>query len=192
MIRARTSVASLLVFVGLMSVGFAALRVSSRLWANAMFSLAFGLLLVAVAGSIYRRGGVRAFCAGSALFGWAYFLATLGPSPLNALRDSMITTPLLIFLEAQMLEDVPVSPPGMARGLVAPTRRSSNFVELSPWSHWTATDRSNPFSSDSFNKIGHSLFCIGVALAGGVLCLRWQVARDAVGAGPPDRSSVKP
>ena len=56
MIRVRGSIASLLVGVGLLAVGFAALRVSSRLWASTLFSVALLSLVVAVAASIYRRG----------------------------------------------------------------------------------------------------------------------------------------
>jgi hypothetical protein len=44
------------------------------------------------------------------------------------------------------------------------------FVELTAWSHWTSTDRSNPFASDSFNRIGHSFFCIAIAIGGGAFC----------------------
>jgi hypothetical protein len=52
------------------------------------------------------------------------------------------------------------------------------FVELTAWSHWTSTDRSNPFASDSFNRIGHSFFCIAIAIGGGGFCQFLHNSRD--------------
>ena len=116
--RARVSIAMLLVYVALIAVGLAALRVSSRLWANVGFSLAVTLLVAAVAGLIYRRGPRRAFWVGFALFGWPYLLMAFGPSPFNAWRDLLVTTPALV--------DPGRLPAGRrhARGSLAPARRS--------------------------------------------------------------------
>jgi hypothetical protein len=138
------------------------------------------LLVVSVAEVIYRPGRPRAFWGGFALFGWTYFLAAFGPTWLAPWRDMMITAPALAILEDQLLERAhPPMPTG--RGAMPPSTRVSNtgYSELSPWTYWTAPDRSNPFSSDSFNRIGHSLFCIGIAMAGGVFCHYLRDFRDS-------------
>ena len=179
MSRTRVPLSALLVVVGLMAVGFAALRVSSRLWASACFSVALLMLVVAVAELIYRRGRVRAFWGGFALFGWTYLLIAFGPGPLTAWRDLLVSAPALAILEEKLLEPaVPSRPVG--RGVVPASTRisSTGYSELSPWSYWTATDRSNPFSSDSFNRIGHSLFCLAIATAGGAFCQHLRDNQD--------------
>jgi hypothetical protein len=180
MSRARLSIATLLVAVGLIAVGFAALRVSSRLWANACFSAALLLLVVSVAEVIYRQGPPRAFWGGFALFGWTYFLAAFGPTWLAPWRDMLITAPALSILEEQLLETPAPTKPAV-RGAIPPSTRvsSTGYSELSPWTYWTAPDRANPFSSDSFSRIGHSLCCIGIAMAGGVFCLYLRELRDS-------------
>ena len=80
----------------IISVGLAALRVSSRLWANVGFSLAITLLVAAIAGLIYQRGASRAYSLGFVLFGWPYLLIAFGPAPFNAWRDLLVTTPALL------------------------------------------------------------------------------------------------
>jgi hypothetical protein len=168
----------LLVYVALMAVGLSALRASSRLWANVGFSLAVTLLVAAIAGMIYRRGERRAFWVGFALFGWPYLVMVFGPSPFNAWRDLLVTTPVLVILEDYLKGATPPVTP--TRPLVpGATRYGVNtFVELTPWTHWTASDRSNPFASDSFNRIGHSFFCIAIAIGGGVFCRFLYNSRD--------------
>ena len=97
----------------------------------------------------------------------------------------MITAPALAILEEQLLETpTPTKPTG--RGAMPPSTRvsSAGYSELSPWTYWTATDRSNPFSSDSFNRIGHSLFCIGIAMAGGAFCHYLRDLRDSSSPSP--------
>jgi hypothetical protein len=181
--RARASIAMLLVYIALFAVGLAALRVSSRLWANVGFSLAITLLLAAVAGLIYLRGESRAFALGFALFGWPYLLITFGPTPFGNWRDLLVTKPALAILE-EYLKDAapPVTPPPVTPprplGPGAARMSGTRFVELTPWTHWTAPDRSNPFASDSFDRIGHSFFCIAIATAGGGFCRFLYHSRD--------------
>ena len=186
MIRSRVSIATLLVVVGLMAVGFAALRVSSRLWANASFSVVLLSLVVAIAALIYRQGPRRAFWAGFALFGWTYLILVFGPAPLNGWKDWLVTVPVLAMLEERLLiEAAPNAtgrPPASSR--VIPRAPQAAYAELTPWSYWTATDRSNPFSSDSFNRIGHSLFCFGIAMAGGAFCRFLRDTRDEPSSSP--------
>ena len=184
MIRARASIATLLVVVGLLAVGFAALRVSSRLWACVCVSTDLLALVVSVAASIYRRDSVRAFWLGFSLFGWTYLILSLGPAPLNGWRDLLVTSPVLSMLEDKLLDVPTPTMRGPASTAMGTRRASGPYPELTPWIYWTDTDRSNPFSSDSFNRIGHSLFCLGVALGGGVLCRYLHDSRDSSGPSP--------
>jgi hypothetical protein len=176
--RARASIAMLLAYVALVAVGLAALRVSSRLWANVGFSLAVTSLVAAIAGVIYRRGAGRAFWVGFALFGWSYLIMAFGPSPYNAWRDLLVTTPVLVILEDYLQDPLTSTAPGRLLVPAAARPRRALFVELTPWSHWTATDRSNPFASDSFNRIGHSFFCLAIAIGGGAFCQFLHNTRD--------------
>ena len=171
MIRPRASVAMLLLVVGLMAVGFAALRVSSRLWASACVSTALLGLVGSIAAILYRRGASRAFWVGYALFGWTYFLIAFVP-PLNTMRELLVSAPALGILEEKLLDDPPPpTKPGGRTGLPISNRVSSlGYTELSPWTYWTDTDRSNPFASDSFSRIGHALFCLAIAPGGGAFC----------------------
>jgi hypothetical protein len=171
MFRLRASMAMMLTVVGLTAVGFAALRVSSRLWACVCVSSAILALVVSIAGIIYRRGSTRAFWVGFALFGWTYLIVSLGPAPLNAWRELLVTAPILSILEDQMLDvPTPTMRPPPSATLTPAARRSLTFTELTPWVYWTDTDRSNPFASDSFSRIGHALFCLMIAMGGGVFC----------------------
>jgi hypothetical protein len=169
MFRLRASMAMMLALVGLTAVSFAALRVSSRLWACVCVSSAILALVVSIAGIIYRRGSLRAFWVGFALFGWTYLISSLGPAPFNAWRELLVTAPLLSMLEDQLL-DAPTPTMRSPGSTGLPGRRPSGSSELTPWVYWTDTDRSNPFASDSFSRIGHALFCLGIALAGGLFC----------------------
>ncbi len=183
MIRARSSIAGMLAAIALLAVGFAAFKVSSRLWAAAMFSFALFCLVAAVAATIHRRGATRAWSGGFALFGVTYLLAALGPPPLNAWKDWLITTPFLAVLEEQLRESPPTMPipPAISgtrptrivptTGRIASARPTGGSGELTPWGFWTTTDRSNPFGNDSFLRIGHSVCCLIVASLGGVFCL---------------------
>ena len=154
-------------YVGLIAVGLAALRVSSRLWANVCFSLALD-----VAGGRGRRPDL-----------------SRGPTPglLGRVRPLRLALPArgLRPLAVQRLarppghhtrcspswritaagrrprrRPGPASRPGAARPRPAAIRRADSLDALD------GLDRSNPFSSDSFNRIGHSFFCLGIAIGG--------------------------
>ncbi len=171
--RLRTSITSLLILTAMLAVGLAALRVSSRLWANSLFSVALLCLVGSVAGLIYKKGRTRAGFVGFSFFGWTYFLIAFGPTPFSGWKEMLVTTPILAILEDKLLEmPAPnsIKPSSPANSRISPAQPRAGFVELTPWNYWTATDRSNPFASDSFLRIGHSLFCLAIATLGGLFC----------------------
>ncbi len=78
--RIRFNIASLLVVVLILGIGFAALRESSDLWDGGIFSLTLGVLLVSILLAIHRGDARRAFWLGFALFGGGYLVLSLVPS----------------------------------------------------------------------------------------------------------------
>ena len=71
--RPRFSIASILAIIGIVGIALAAFRDPSYLWASVTFSTAFAALVLAIINVLYSRGARRAYWAGFALCGWAYF-----------------------------------------------------------------------------------------------------------------------
>jgi hypothetical protein len=67
---------ALILFLGF---GFAALRNADEFWASATYTLAIISILVALLGAFARKGKARMTWAGTAVFGWVYFLIHLLP-----------------------------------------------------------------------------------------------------------------
>ncbi len=70
----RFSLLMLLGIVALAAVNIAALRTGDWFWCRLLFTLTLTVHLAAILGAVYRRGSVRAFWIGFALFGWTYLL----------------------------------------------------------------------------------------------------------------------
>jgi hypothetical protein len=83
--RPRLSIGSALTIIGILGVALAAFRDPSYLWANVTFSTAFAALVLAIVNVLYSRGARRAYWAGFALCGWAYFAICSVPG----LRESL-------------------------------------------------------------------------------------------------------
>ena len=86
--RIRFNIASLLVAVLFVAVGFAALRESSDLWDSGLFTLMLTVLLISILLAIHRSDARRAFWLGFALFGWTY----LGLSLVPPIETRLMTT----------------------------------------------------------------------------------------------------
>ena len=78
--RFRFSIASLLVVVLFVAVGFATLRKSSDLWESGVFTLTLAALLISILLAVHRTEFRRTFWIGFALFGWIYLGLFLVPS----------------------------------------------------------------------------------------------------------------
>ncbi|MGZ3413087.1 MAG: hypothetical protein ACXWNX_04645 [Isosphaeraceae bacterium] len=76
----RFSIASLLLVVLFVAVGFAALRESNETWNSGVFTLTLAALLISILLAIHRTESRRAFWIGFALFGWIYLGLSLVPS----------------------------------------------------------------------------------------------------------------
>ncbi len=73
----------------------ATLRYTTRLWADAAFTLALAAIAVAILGTIYRTGATRAFWVGALLGGGGYLMLAYGPWIGESARPHLVTTPLL-------------------------------------------------------------------------------------------------
>jgi hypothetical protein len=81
------------------AVGLAALRDPSEFWASALFTLIIFVLLVAVLGTVARRGSSRVAFLGFTLFGGSYLIVAFGPWPWvnsDGLRPPPLVTRLLL------------------------------------------------------------------------------------------------
>ena len=68
----------LLIAVGYIAFGCAALFSASSFWWILTYSLSLTLLFSALLGTIYRVGAKRAFWVGVSIFGWGYILLMVG------------------------------------------------------------------------------------------------------------------
>ncbi len=75
----RFSIRSLVFFILICGVAFAAIKESTDWWEKGTFSVAVLVLLLSTLLASVLAGGRRAFWLGFALFGWAYLLLSLIP-----------------------------------------------------------------------------------------------------------------
>jgi hypothetical protein len=185
--QVRFNIASLLVVVLLLGVGFAALRESIDLWDSGIFTLTQTALLISVLLAVHRTESRRSFWIGFALFGWAY----LGLSSLPSIESRLMTTKGLAYLRSKLSE----------RSLKTNTVQHAGSWSLAPHnevqnprnnaagndgivvSHevWlfdrTSGRRLNGWSgaTENFVGIGHSLFALLLGMLGGQLSRRlWR------------------
>ena len=103
--RFRFSIASLLVVVLFVAVGFAALRESSDLWESGVFTLTLAALLISILLAVHRTESRRAFWLGFAVFGWIY----LGLSVVPSIESRLMTTKALTYLDSKVPGRSPAS-----------------------------------------------------------------------------------
>jgi hypothetical protein len=183
MSRVRFNIASLLVLVLVLAVGFAALREANDLWDSAVFTLTVGLLLGSVLLAVHRTERRRAFWLGFAIFGSTY----LGFSLVPPIETRLLTTRGLSYLDSKMpgrSSDVVVFR-YPTTGTVAPgdpvqavaftpqgTRIASSYKgKVRLWD--TASGRLlGSGDPGTFVRIGHSLFALIFAWLGGLISRR--------------------
>jgi hypothetical protein len=193
----RFSIARLAAIICLCGVGFAALHSPSYLWANAIFTAALVLLLIAAIRTVFDRGRSRAFATGFLIAGGTYFAACFVPVVREAICVRLVTEPLLDLTYPIVAPTQPPPPPtaaspGMYGGMMGSSGSSAMAMMMmggmgstppapapppSRWSAWTEPDRTvgvgfqigtvNLVSSEAYRQIGHSLAVIVVGILGG-------------------------
>ncbi len=119
MSRLPFSMATMIAAVFVIAVGCAALRFANDFWAGTLFTAALIVLLYALLALIVRRGSVRLFWAGFALFGWVYMLLTVGPWFSDHVRESFVSPTLLRLLHARLATPASAPAPSSPGQLVA-------------------------------------------------------------------------
>jgi hypothetical protein len=94
----RFNIASLLVIILVLGVGFAALRESSDLWQSGVFTATIVILLSSILLAVHRTESKREFWVGFALFGCVY----VGLSLMPLVEFRLITTKALGYLDSKV------------------------------------------------------------------------------------------
>jgi hypothetical protein len=167
MSRIRFTIASLLVVVLLVAVGFAALRESDDLRERGVFTLTLGVLLVSILLALHRTDSRRAFWIGFALFGWTYLGLSLVPS----IESRLLTTKALAYLNTKVpgrpaVRNVAFTPDGR---LLATS--GQGHVRLWDAATGKPLDGGNG-TTENFVRIGHSLLALVAGWFGGQLSRR--------------------
>ncbi len=97
--RFRFSIAGLMAAVAVSALAAAALRSASPVWSSAMLLLLWGVLGLAIAGALCRKGSERSWWIGFALFGCGYAVLAFWS---DSNSDSLPTTTLLVFLDSKL------------------------------------------------------------------------------------------
>jgi hypothetical protein len=183
--RFRFSIASLIGFILICGVAFAALKESNDWWEKGTFTLLVLVLLVAVLLAIHRGGVRRAFWIGFVLFGFVYLLLSVIPPVESRLISSQALGYLYSKLPGQSGQNivltVTTSGPGaptLQNGTIAfnssgtqlaTTNNGSvrrwNVTTAQPLNWWGGTP-------ENFVKIGHSFTAVLLAWLGGILSRR--------------------
>jgi hypothetical protein len=185
--KLRFSIASLLLLILVLGVGFAALRESNDLWQSGLFTALLAILLLASLLAVHRRESERAYWLGFALCGWIYLGLTLVPS----LETRLITNKALTYLDSKIpgrnativnlrIIQAGTSALGTQTSNVAFTLDGTQLVagnaSTIKWNvatgkllgGWSGT-------TESFVRIGHTLLALLVAWLGGQLSRRlWR------------------
>src|SRR4051812_18918210 len=101
--RFRFHLATLVILVLVLGVGFAALRESTDIWGSGIFTVTLVILLISILLAIHRTGKRRAFWLGFALFGAAY----LGLSLVPPIESRLITTKVLASIDSRVPRSIP-------------------------------------------------------------------------------------
>jgi hypothetical protein len=194
--RFRFNIASLLIVVLFIAVGFAALCESNDLWDRGLFTLTLGLLLVSILLAIHRAESRRAFWIGFALFGAAYLGLSLVPS----IESRLMTTRALMYLDSM----VPGRPPAsnLYSAIDSWVRRNQfQAAAFSPDGRLLASASQGQarvwdmttgklvgawrVTTENFVRIGHSLVVLLAGWFGGLLSRRLYRASSATDASAP-------
>ena len=190
--RFRFHIGTLLATVLILGIAFAALRESNQIWDSGAFTLTLGILLTSVLLAVHRIEKRRALWLGFALFGSAY----LGLSLVASIEPRLITSKVLAFIDSKLPRSVSgafeyfdYDNDGDVDLFVAKNPQPSALyvnkgngkfedvtttVGLDYTGNGTLVLNNSAGlaavgTSESFKRIGHSIFALLVAVFGGLL-----------------------
>ena len=178
----RFSIASLLLVVLFVAVGFAALRESNETWNSRVFTLTLAALLISILLAVHRTESRRTFWIGFALFGWIYLGLFLVPS----IESRLITTKAFAYLDSKLacrsVRGFSVRSSATNSGIPS---KQVQAVAFTPDGNQFATSSQGVVrfgyvrtgkllggwigTTENFIRIGHSLLALIAALMGGLL-----------------------
>jgi hypothetical protein len=186
MLKLRFNIASLLVIIFILGVGFSALRESSDLWESGVFTLTLAALLISILLAVHRLGSRRAFWLGFALFGWIY----LGLSLVSSIESRLFTTKALGYLDSKVLRPTldglayfDYDNDGLMDLNVVDNKGNGTLEDVTAAAGSSPAGKQASFSNilagpslkgsigntENFVRIGHSLLAVVAALMGGRL-----------------------
>ena len=182
--RIRFHLGTLVILVLLLGVGFAALRESNETCDSSIFTLTLVVLSISRLLAIHRTEERRAFCLGFAAFGSAYLVFSLVPS----IESRLITTKALAFLDSKVPRSIPAADAlydivvvNKSRPIAVDVNKGNgnlkNMAVVAGSNRLFSRILAGPslvgFSdtTETFVRIGHSLFVLIAAFVGGQLSL---------------------
>jgi hypothetical protein len=170
--------ANMLVLVGILGVGMAAMRDGSESAARAAFTIMIAGLAVGLLGAVVLRGSPP--WTGFAMFGWGYAALAFVPVSQPAFQPLMLTTPLLD-LVIEWLYGIPPQPevpsyrqsrngPGddQRLPLTAEEMRKENEFQIQWNAHWAGYGEFEP-RIKAAHTIGNSILALTYGFVGAIL-----------------------
>jgi hypothetical protein len=169
MSRIRFSLAGLLAFTLFVAFICAAFRYATDVWASVVVSVAAALLLLGLLAAILRPTA-RPFWIGFALFGLAYYYASVGPGG-AALLPHLVTTRLLEYLESKLASPTSSAQAGDDVAWVLDATVRQNAIDAMVLRKLWAYQQQPIYPVlplANFQVIGHSALAILIGLVGGM------------------------
>lgn len=181
--KPRVSILGLMGVIALVAVATVALREANDLWASCLFTLTLFLLGLACLGGVFCRGRSRAFCAGFAAFGVGYLAVCYGPWAKSEVGPHLATTRLLNWAGPRVMRNSKSWAAGLYTVLVEGKGASSSPATLDTFQPEVFLLSGNAVipgggATDSFLRVGHSIFALLAALIGGMAARHF---RDSAG-----------
>jgi hypothetical protein len=179
--RIRFTIGGLLTVIFCVAVATAALRASTDLWENAVFSTTLFVLATSTLLAVHRTGGKRAFWLGFVVFGGVYLSASVMPS----IDSRLLTTQGLTYLDSKIPDrsrEVLVLTGSAITSSTASTAQAMGGSTAVRWNVsttpypgsavrlWTTTGRllgGSSGTTENFLRIGHCVLALLFAFIGG-------------------------
>jgi hypothetical protein len=174
--RFRFTIGRLIVVIALTAAAIAALRESTAICVQVVFSATIVIFLTSILLAVHRRESSRAYWLGFALAGVVYGIV----SEIPTLEPRLVTSPALTYLASRRPDFsqssldalASASPANMVRSVAF--SRDGRSLAISGSGNVRLFDVSGAAvvnlasrSPDNFNRIGHSLLSLLLAVAGG-------------------------